>query len=257
MQAECYTHRDLLRMARSQAIASPGGPRMFQSRKWVALFAAFLAAYLYAPRATAQQPLWQQLNAQSTQLYQQGRYADALPIAIEAVKAAEEAFGPDSAWVAADLNNLAQIYNSQGRYTEAEPPFQRALQVQEKVAGPDDRTVATFLSNIGLLYDNEGRYPEAEPLFLRAVRIHEKTAGPENPDVAVDLNNLSVLYHHQGRYAEAETLCQHALRIDEKASSTATGSAYTHRGFVAGRGFARPGERVYIAGAAAAPRYRR
>jgi CHAT domain-containing protein/Tfp pilus assembly protein PilF len=190
---------------------------MFQARKWVALFAAFLAASLYAPHATAQQPLWQQLNAQSTQLYQQGRYAEALPIAIEALKAAEEAFGPDSAWVAADLNNLAQNYNSQGRYTEAEPLFQRALQVQEKVAGPDDRTVATFLSNIGLLYDNEGRYPEAEPLYLRAVRIHEKTAGIDHPDVAVDLNNLSVLYHHQGRYAEAETLCQRALRIDEKA----------------------------------------
>ena len=83
---------------------------MFQSRNWVALFAALLAASLHAPRATAQQPLWQQLNIQSTQLLQQGRYAEAVPIAIEALKAAEAAFGPDSAWVAADLNNLAQIY---------------------------------------------------------------------------------------------------------------------------------------------------
>jgi CHAT domain-containing protein/Tfp pilus assembly protein PilF len=190
---------------------------MFQSRKWVALFAAFLAASLYAPRATAQQPLWQQLNVQSTQLLQQGRYAEAVPIAIEALKAAEAAFGPDSAWVAADLNNLAQIYDQQGKYAEAEPLFQRALQVQEKIAGPDDRTVATFLSNIALLYDNQGRYPEAEPLYLRAVRIHEKTAGPDHPDVAIDLNNLSVLYCHEGRYAEAETLSQRALRIDEKA----------------------------------------
>src|ERR1039458_7335305 len=94
MQAECYTHRDLLCIARSQAIASPGGLRMFQSRKWVALFAAFLAASLYAPRATAQQPLWQQLNVQSTQLLQQGRYAEAVPIAIEALQAGEACLWP-------------------------------------------------------------------------------------------------------------------------------------------------------------------
>jgi CHAT domain-containing protein/Tfp pilus assembly protein PilF len=190
---------------------------MPQSRKRAVLFAALLTASLCVQLSSAQQPVWQELNVRSTQLYQQGRYAEALPIAIEALKAAEAAFGPDSAWVAADLSNLALIYNGLGKYSEAEPLFQRALQVQEKVAGPDDRTVATFLSNIALLYDNQGRYGEAEPLYLRAVRIHEKTAGPDHPDVALDLNNLSVLYHHQGRYAEAETLCQHALRIDEKA----------------------------------------
>ena len=190
---------------------------MFQSRRWVALFVGFLAASICVPGATAQQPMWQQLNVQSTQLLQQGRYAEAVPVAIEALKAAEAAFGPNSVWVAADLNNLAQIYDQQGRYAEAEPLFLRAVRIQEKVAGPDDRTVATFLSNIAMLYDNRGRYAEAEPLYLRAVRIHERTAGPDHPDVALDLNNLSVLYHHEGRYAEAETLCQRALRIDEQA----------------------------------------
>lgn len=190
---------------------------MSQSRKRAALFAALLTVWLCGQLSFAQQPPWQELNVRSTQLYQQGRYAEALPIAIEALKAAEAAFGPDGAWVAADLSNLGLIYNGQGRYSEAEPVFQRALQVQEKVGGPEDRTVATLLSNIAFLYDNEGRYAEAEPLYLRAVRIHEKTAGPNHPDVAIDLNNLSALYHHQGRYAEAETLCQRALRIDEQA----------------------------------------
>ena len=190
---------------------------MLQSRKWVALFAVLLAASLCVVAATAQKPRWQELNVQSTQLYQQGRYAEALPIAIEALKVAEAAFGPDSAWVAADLHTIALIYSGQGRYSEAEPLFRRALQAQEKVAGPDDRMVATFLSNIALLYDSEGRYAEAEPLYLRAVRIHEKTAGTDHPDLATDLNNLSTLYHHQGRYADAETLSQRALRIDEQA----------------------------------------
>ena len=190
---------------------------MLQSRKWVALFAVLLAASLCVVAATAQKPRWQELNVQSTQLYQQGRYAEALPIAIEALKVAEAAFGPDSAWVAADLHTIALIYSGQGTYSEAEPLFRRALQAQEKVAGPDDRMVATFLSNIALLYDSEGRYAEAEPLYLRAVRIHEKTAGTDHPDLATDLNNLSTLYHHQGRYADAETLSQRALRIDEQA----------------------------------------
>src|ERR1039458_7335306 len=69
------------------------------------------------------------------------------PLPLKRSRRAKPAFGPDSAWVAADLNNLAQIYDQQGKYAEAEPLFQRALQVQEKIAGPDDRTVATFLSN--------------------------------------------------------------------------------------------------------------
>lgn len=176
-----------------------------------------LAAATFAGDASAQQPGWQELNTRAVQLYQQGKYAEAIPVATEAVTATEAALGPDNAWVAAALNNLAQAYVQLGSFADAAPLFQRALAIQEKIAGPEDKTVATFLSNIALLDDNLGKYAEAEPLYQRAILIHQKALGPDDPAVALDLNNLSALYHHEGRLADAESLASQAVRIDQKA----------------------------------------
>ena len=54
-------------------------------------------------------------------LYQQGRYAEAIPYAAEALRLGEEEFGPDHPNTANLLNSLAALYRAQGNYTAAEP----------------------------------------------------------------------------------------------------------------------------------------
>ncbi len=176
-----------------------------------------LLALALAVSGAAQETRWKELSAQVLQFYQQGKFAEALPLAQEAMRVAEATFGPGDPNVATSLNNLAALYKAQGRYAEAEPLYTRALAIREQALGPDHPTVAASLSNLALLYSAQGRYAEAEPRYVRALAIREKALGPEHPDVADSLNDLALLDDKQGRSAEAEPRYTRALAIWEKA----------------------------------------
>jgi CHAT domain-containing protein/Flp pilus assembly protein TadD len=158
-----------------------------------------------------------ELNKKVIELYNAGRYADAIPIAQQVLAIWEKALGRDHPNVATALNNLAGLYRSQGRYADAEPLYQRSLAIREKALGRDHPNVATSLNNLAFLYDIQGRYADAEPLYQRSLVIREKALGREHPDVAQSLNNLAALYWSQGRYPDAEPLFQRSLAIWEKA----------------------------------------
>ncbi len=172
--------------------------------------------YAEAEPLPPQEDRWKELNAQVIQLYQEGKFTEAIPLAEESVRVAEVTFGPESRHFATSLNNLALLYKDQGRYADAEPLYKRALAIDEKVLGPDHPDVALSLNNLAELYREQGKYADAEPLFKRALDIDEKALGPEHASVATDLNNLGVLYEQKGRYPDAEPLYKRALAIDEK-----------------------------------------
>jgi tetratricopeptide (TPR) repeat protein len=157
-----------------------------------------------------------ELNKKVIELYNAGRYADALPIAQQVLAIREKALGRDHPEVATALNSLAELYDELGHYAEAEPLYQRALTIRENAFGRDHPAVAESLNNLALLYSEQGRYAEAEPLYRRCLAINEKVLGRDHREVAVSLNNLAELYRQQGRYAEAEPLYQRSLAIKEK-----------------------------------------
>src|SRR5947207_12046554 len=77
------------------------------------------------------------LLGQARQLYEAGKYAEAVPLAQRAVELAEKRFGPEHPNVATSLNYLAELYHEQGRYAEAVPLPQRAVDLAEKQFGPE------------------------------------------------------------------------------------------------------------------------
>ena len=77
-----------------------------------------------------------ELNKRVIELYNAGRYSDALPIAQRVLAIRERTFGRDHPSVATALNNLALLYASQGRYADAEPLDQRSLAIKEMKEGP-------------------------------------------------------------------------------------------------------------------------
>jgi tetratricopeptide (TPR) repeat protein len=105
------------------------------------------------------------LNQQVVTLITQGRYGDAVPLALRALAIREKALRPDHPLVGVSLSNLALLYDSQGRYDEAEPLFKRSLAIYEKAFGPDAEPVGLALNNLAELYRKQGRYAEAEPLY--------------------------------------------------------------------------------------------
>jgi len=189
-------------------------------RRQVCLLVAAFSLLFHVSAASAQQgPAAEadQLNKQIDELYQQGKYADAVPLAKRLLEIRKHTVGEDHPDYAATLNDLGVLYNAQSKYAEAEPLLKRALAIREKALGPDHPDVAETLNNLAVMYGKQGRYAEAEPLYKRALAIDEKALGPENPGLAPDLNNLAELYHTQGKYAEAEPLYKRALAIFEKA----------------------------------------
>ena len=139
------------------------------------------------------------LNQQAVELYQAGRYQEALPLAQRALEINEKALGPEHPDTAASLNNLAGLYEAMGAYEKALPLYQRALKIREKALGPDHPDTANSLNNLAALYCAMGAYDKALPLYQRALKIREKALGPEHPDTGPSLNNLAMLYQSHGR----------------------------------------------------------
>jgi tetratricopeptide (TPR) repeat protein len=148
-------------------------------------------------------------------LYQAGKFAEAVPLAQQALAIAEKGLPPPA--VAQSLTNLALLYDRQARYADAESLYKRSLAINEKALGADHPDVAASLTNLANLYGAQGRYADAEPLYKRSLAINEKALGPGHPNVAISLATMDLLYDRQGRYADAESLYKRALAIREKA----------------------------------------
>ncbi|MEA5449469.1 tetratricopeptide repeat protein [Leptolyngbya sp. CCNP1308] len=153
------------------------------------------------------------LNQQVVELYQAGRYQDAIPLAEEALSIRREQLGDRHPDVATSLNNLAFLYQDQGRYGEAEHLYQESLSILREQLGDRHPDVALSLNNLAELYRDQGRYGDAEPLYREALSIRREQLDEHHPDIATSLNNLAGLYVNQGRYGEAETLLQESLSI--------------------------------------------
>lgn len=113
---------------------------------------------------------WKALMNQVRALYQQGKYREAVPLAKEALKVAEQTFGPDHPHMAQSLNNLGVLYERQGQYAKAEHLYKRALGILEKTV-PNNPMVLATLERLAEMYIELGKDEEAVPLLNRARKI--------------------------------------------------------------------------------------
>jgi tetratricopeptide (TPR) repeat protein/CHAT domain-containing protein len=157
------------------------------------------------------------LNRQANELYQAGKYAEALPVAERALALGRRLPDPKPPEVAATHNELARLYEKQGRKVEAEGLYRQAQAIYEIANGPEDPWVAAVLQNLGLLYRDQGRISDAESAFRRALAIYEKSVGPDNAPFRGAYNELVTLYDANSRNAEQEELIKHVLSVREQA----------------------------------------
>ncbi len=158
----------------------------------------------------------QDLNNRVLAMYGRGQYAQALTLADEALKSAQETLGPDHPIVTDCLNNLGGMYENLGRYPEAEAMFKRGLKLREKVLGPDHEYTARNLNNLGLLYILMGRYEEAEPLLLRSLAINKKVLSSDNKAIRTDTLSLANMYLQMGEYDKALAVAEPVLPMVEQ-----------------------------------------
>jgi CHAT domain-containing protein/Tfp pilus assembly protein PilF len=177
--------------------------------------------------AAAQEARWYQLSEQVLQLRQQGKYAEAAPLAQETVRVAQTTFGPEDTHVGLSQNVLGLVLMHLEKFPDAETAYRSALSIFEKAYGDNNTQVAAVINNIANLYRTEGRYPDAEKLFKQSVSIQEKLSGPDDPVLGMDLDNLAVVYEAEGKYANAEPLYRRVIAIDVKAKGAQDASVAT------------------------------
>jgi CHAT domain-containing protein len=149
---------------------------------------------------------------QAVELGDQGKYTEAIPLALKALETRKQLLGDKHPLTLTSLTNLGWLYRDQGAYRRAEPLLRQALETRKEVLGENHPHYANSLNNLGWLHARRREYVQAEQLFRQAASIYEGTVG-KGSDYATSLNNLARLYEAQPEYSRALPLYQQALAI--------------------------------------------
>ena len=138
-----------------------------------------------------------ELEKKIGELYEAGRYTEAIPLAESLVQEQRNTGRQGSLDYANNANLLALLYRNNERLLQAEPLQREVIDIFEKQLGGNHPLLGVALNNLAVTYLDEGRFPEAEPLLKRALAILESALSSNHPEVARILNNLGDLYREE------------------------------------------------------------
>ena len=159
---------------------------------------------------------WEELTGQVEQFYGQGKFAEALKYAEDALVQAEKEFGKPHANYGESLNNLVVLYLKMGQYEQVLPLAPKVLENTKKNFEKDHPEYGTRLNTLASYYTMIGQYEKALPLYLEMLKNAEKSVDKGHPDYSRYLNNLAVLYNKMGQYEKALPLYLEVLKNAEK-----------------------------------------
>jgi CHAT domain-containing protein len=174
---------------------------------------AFTAVLLAVSLASAQEARWAQLSQEAEQLHKQGKAAQAIPVAQQALQVAAATFGPSDRRVGFSLDALGLLYKDVDDLAEADSCFRRALAVLKAADGPNSKDAGTVLLNLADLYADHGRWGEAESDFREALTIAVQAYGQNDPHVADVLRDGGSLLIDEGKLMDAARVLRGAIAI--------------------------------------------
>ncbi len=157
-----------------------------------------------------------ELNKKFVELFQQGKYEEAIPYAEKTFARAKKELGEDHPDYSTNLENLGWVYLTAGYYAKAEPAYTELIKIKRRLLGNEHPDYATMVNNLGILYSYMGNYIKAEPLYVEALAVRKKALGETHPDYATSLDNLGVLYASINEFEKAEALYNQAMEIRKK-----------------------------------------
>lgn len=160
-----------------------------------------------------------ELAVQAAQLYQQGKYAEALPLAKRCLEIREKLFTPKDEQLRTALKNLAEVDMALNKYGEARTLFDRLIKSYEDF-NPTDLRLASALQRLAFIYFKKGEGDKTEQLYRRAINVTEKASTPDDQQVATATTYLAEYYQAVGDYKKAEPVYQRILSIREKEPSS-------------------------------------
>lgn len=132
----------------------------------------------------------------------------------------EHLYGPDSQYLARDLDSLAGLLRDMGDGSSSEFLQRRAVSILYRLYQNNPREwglpLAAAMNNLADGLREDQRLNEAEDLFRRSLALNEQQLGFDSIGVAVSLNNLAEVLRKLGRFADAEPLYVRAIDIERK-----------------------------------------
>jgi tetratricopeptide (TPR) repeat protein/tRNA A-37 threonylcarbamoyl transferase component Bud32 len=149
--------------------------------------------------------------------YEQGKYAEAIPVLEGAMRLYERSAGSEPTQeLAAAMTQLANAHYYAGHPDAADALNRRVLEIDRRLHGDRHPAVADDLINLGATEFDRGRYREAERYRRDALDIIRTWYGEQHPETASALTLLAQALIFQRQFDEATSLLQSALATHEK-----------------------------------------
>jgi tetratricopeptide (TPR) repeat protein/tRNA A-37 threonylcarbamoyl transferase component Bud32 len=169
------------------------------------------ALKLYRTLPQPDEPEMLQALTDLAEVYQeQGRFAEAEPLAREALTGSGRVLGKEHRSTLTAANTMALLLHSMGNLGDAEQLFRETLVLQRRTLGEDHAETISSKGNLGQLLLDRGDYEEAAPLVQEALEARRRLSGPDHPDTVTSINNAARLAQEQGRFDQAEALYKEA-----------------------------------------------
>lgn len=147
-----------------------------------------------------------ELNNQANQLAGQGHYAEALPLATQALAIFEKALPGDNANLGILTGNLGHIQLELKDFPKAEASYKRAIGILEKQPAARPGDLGLMYANLADLCERQQRHADAEGYYRKSLPLMEKGFGPDHENVKAIINNFADLYRQQGKDPDSEPL---------------------------------------------------
>src|ERR1019366_5087979 len=128
----------------------------------------------------------------------------------EAISIEQAAAGHNEPIIAANLHNLATVYQELGRYPEAESTYRQSVDMTERAGGASSPEIIPTLLHLGALDYQLGRFQPARVNLARALAIAEKNQLTR--ETCAILQQLSEISFVQQNLVVDERLIHRALR---------------------------------------------
>jgi TonB family protein len=152
------------------------------------------------------------------QLYNEGKYKEALPLAQQALRLRENFPGANAQQLHLAISDLGEIYLALKKYGDAESQFQRLIKIYEQ-SNMNDRRLPAPLETVASIRHIKGRPDQAEEFYQRALQIRETVYGSKHAAVVQSIFNLAEFYQFIGSYKKAEPLYLRFIALREEASA--------------------------------------
>ena len=200
---------------------------------------ATLAVLLAAPPAVGQAPNSAAIEAGATALVvaqaarslaAQGKLEEAIEQGQKALALARTQFGPQHAYVAYMLDDLATWRFRQQRFDEALTLSRQAVELVSQSLGADAVESASLLNNRGSILSGMGRPQEAAPVFEQSRTAYVKHLGADHERSAQLSRNLGTTYLELSQLEDARKNFFEAVRAGRLSQAKSLDLARAHNG---------------------------